>query len=119
MQVRRTMRNSRELHRKEDARMSAGTRQRIAVTRRLPGTAIDRLRAAGEVALNAEDRPPSREELLALIRDADALLCLLTEHIDAAVLEAAPRLRIISNYAVGYNNIDVAAATRRGVLVTN
>lgn len=99
--------------------MEQMTRPRIVVTRVLPGGALDRLRAAGDVVVNEEDRPPSRSELLALVRDADGLLCLITEHVDAEVLDAAPRLRVVSNYAVGINNVDVAAATRRGVLVAN
>jgi len=94
-------------------------RPRIAVTRLLPGGAIDRLRAAGDVTVHAEDRAPTRDELLALVRDADGLLCLLTERVDAVLFDAAPRLRVVSNYAVGVDNVDVAEATRRGVLVTN
>src|SRR5437879_3502868 len=96
-----------------------GSRPRIVVTRVLPGHALERLRVAGDVVLHQEDRAPTREELLAYVRDADALLCLITERIDDEVFDAAPRLRIVSNYAVGVNNIDVAAATRRGILVTN
>ncbi len=92
---------------------------RIAVTRLLPGGAIDRLRAAGDVTVHTADRAPTRDELRALARAADGLLCLLTERIDAALFDAAPRLRVVSNYAVGVDNVDVAEATRRGVLVTN
>jgi glyoxylate reductase len=99
--------------------MDSTARPHIAVTRLLPGGALERLRTASHVVVHEEDRPPSRDELLALVRDADGLLCLLTERIDAEVLDAAPRLRVVSNYAVGVNNIDVAEATRRGILVTN
>jgi glyoxylate reductase len=99
--------------------MDSAVRPRIAVTRLLPGGALERLRTAGHVVVHEEDRPPSRDELLALVREADGLLCLLTERIDAEVLDAASRLRVVSNYAVGVNNVDVAAATRRGILVTN
>jgi len=94
-------------------------RQRIAVTRLLPGGALDRLRTAGNVAVHTDDRAPTRDEVVALARDADGLLCLLTERIDAALFDATPRLRVVSNYAVGVDNIDVAEATRRGILVTN
>ena len=67
-----------------------------------------------------EDRPLERASLLRGVAGADALLCLLTETIDGAVMDAAgPRLRVISNMAVGVDNIDVAAATARGILVTN
>src|SRR3989304_297408 len=63
--------------------------------------------------------PPPREVLLREAAVADGLLALLTDRIDAELLEAAPRLRVVSNVAVGYDNIDVAEATRRAVLVTN
>ena len=83
-----------------------------------PGTKL--LAAAGiEVEQHPHDRPPTREELLAGLRGKEALLCLLTERVDADVLDAAPDLRVVANLAVGYDNIDVAAATARGVVVTN
>ena len=91
---------------------------RIAVTRKLPGTALDRLRAAGhEVDVWPGELPPPREALLELVAPADALLSLLTDRIDAGVLEAAPRLRAIANYAVGSDNIDLGAAAARGIPV--
>ena len=65
-----------------------------------------------------EDRPP-REEMLKRVADKDALVCLLTEKIDQQLLDAAPNLKIIANVAVGYDNIDVPACTRRSVAVTN
>jgi glyoxylate reductase len=99
--------------------VTGGSRPHIVVTRVLPGQALARLRAAGDVSLHEEDRAPARQELLSYVKDAEALLCLITERIDDEVFDAAPRLRIVSNYAVGVNNIDVAAATRRGILVTN
>lgn len=93
---------------------------RIFVTRRLPGTALDALKADYVLAVNEEDRVLTRGELLDGVRGADGLLCLLTDTIDAAVMEAAgPELKVISNYAVGFNNIDVAEATRRRIMVTN
>jgi lactate dehydrogenase-like 2-hydroxyacid dehydrogenase len=67
-----------------------------------------------------EEIPPSREEILAHVRNLDGLLCLLTDQIDAEIMEAAgPQLKIISNHAVGVDNIDVEAATRRGIPVGN
>jgi len=65
------------------------------------------------------DRPATREELLEAASQADALAVTLTEHIDADVLDRAPRLKVVAVYAVGYDNVDVAAATRRGIVVTN
>jgi glyoxylate reductase len=93
---------------------------KILVTRRLPDAALMRLRAAGEVDLNTEDRVLARAELLQRIRGASALVCLLTDTIDGAVLDAAGGgLKVVSNYAVGTNNIDLAAATARRIPVTN
>lgn len=65
------------------------------------------------------DRPPSKPDILAGIRDASAAICTLNERFDGEVLAAAPALRVIANYAVGYNNIDVEAAKARGIVVTN
>jgi len=91
---------------------------RVFVTRPLPGTAVERLRAAGhEVTVHPGPLPPTRAELEAGVAEAEGLLCLLTEMIDAALLDRAPRLRAISNYAVGSDNVDRAAATARGIPV--
>lgn len=91
----------------------------VFVTRPLPAPGIDLLVELGfEVRANDEDRPLQRAELIAGIEQADALLCMLSDRIDVEVLEAAPLLRVISNYAVGFDNIDVAAARQRGVEVT-
>lgn len=93
----------------------------IYVTRRIPVAGLDRLRTASRAfEVNNDDRPLSQEQLLEAVRGRRGILCLLTDRIDEAVLaEAGPDCRVIANYAVGYNNIDVAAATRRGILVTN
>jgi glyoxylate reductase len=91
----------------------------VLVTRRLPSSVLDKLRAAAAVDLYAGDAPISPDELRARLADKDALVCLLTDRVDASVLAAAPGLRIVSNVAVGYNNIDVAAARARGIVVTN
>ena len=92
----------------------------VYVSRPLPEPGTKPLVAAGiEVEQHAPDRPPTHGELLAGLRGKQALLCLLTERIDAEVLDAAPELRVVANLAVGYDNIDVAGATARGVVVTN
>ncbi len=88
------------------------------VTRALPGNALDRLRAAHEVEVWPGELPPSHDELVAGARDAEGLLCLLTDAIDADVIRACPRLRAISNYAVGSDNIDAEAAAARGIEVS-
>lgn len=93
---------------------------RVYVTRPIPEAGLALLRQECEVTVfPEEDRIPSREELIEGVRGKDALLCLLTDEITAEVMDAAPNLKVISNYAVGYNNIDVAAATARGIVVTN
>jgi glyoxylate reductase len=95
-------------------------RARIVVTRRIPEPALDLLRTAGDVWVSAHDRPLARDELLEAVAGADAVVALLHDQVDVALLTAAgPGLRIVANVAVGYDNIDVEAATDRGVLVTN
>jgi glyoxylate reductase len=92
---------------------------RCFVTRRLPGSAIQRLQAAHEVEVWEERLPPMPDELVRHAADVDGLLALLTDRVDEALIEACPRLKTISNYAVGYDNIDLAAAARRGISVGN
>lgn len=92
----------------------------VYVTRRVPQPGLDMLvEACARVEVNPHDRVLTREELLAGVRGRDAVLCLLTDTIDAEVFDAAQGCRIFANYAVGYNNIDVPAATARGIAVTN
>jgi len=93
---------------------------RVYVTRPIPQAGLDLLRQECEVTVfEDQDRLPTKEEVIEGVRGKDALLCLLTEEITAEVMDAAPDLKVISNYAVGYNNIDVEAATARGIVVTN
>jgi glyoxylate reductase len=92
---------------------------RCFVTRKLPGAALERLVSAHEVEVWPERLPPTRERLVARVTDVEGLLCMLTDEIDAALLDHAPLLTVISNYAVGYDNIDVAAAAARGIRVGN
>lgn len=95
------------------------SRPRIFVTRRIPEAGLTRLRANFDVVVNPDDRPLTTEELHRGIADADAVIGLLTDRIDAAFFDAAPNLKGYANYAVGYDNIDVAEATRRGIPVSN
>ena len=92
---------------------------RVFVTRQLPGPALDRLGSIHEVDVWPDRLPPSAEEFAARAAEADGLLTLLTEKVDAALLERCPRLRAIANYAVGYDNIDLAATAARGIPVGN
>lgn len=92
----------------------------VFVTRPIPEPGPSLIRSvAGRVDANEEDRPLRREELLAGVAGRDAVLCLLTDRIDAEVLDAARGCRVFANMAVGYNNVDVDEATKRGVLITN
>jgi glyoxylate reductase len=92
---------------------------RVFVTRALPFPALDRLRAAHEVDEWPGDLPPAPDELRAGVREAEGLLSLVTDRVDAPLLEGAPRLRAIANMAVGTDNIDVEAAAARGIPVGN
>jgi glyoxylate reductase len=92
---------------------------RCFVTRSLPGKALDRLRARHETDVWSGSDPPTREQLIERARDADGLLCLLTDRVDRELLAELPRLRAISNYAVGWDNIDIEAASERGIPVGN
>jgi glyoxylate reductase len=92
---------------------------RVFATFPLPPDAMALLRRVARVRTYAGRQPISRRALLAGARGADGVLCLLTERVDAALLAAAPRLRAVANCAVGYDNVDLAAAARRGIVVTN
>jgi len=90
------------------------------VTRRLPQPALDIIRPIADFTLwDREDVPPAREVLLREVTQVDGLLSLLTDRIDGEVMDAAPRLRVVSNFAVGFDNIDIPAATQRRIVVTN
>lgn len=89
------------------------------VTRRIPGAGIDLLATHFEVDANRDDHPYTPDELAERARGADALVALLTDRIDEALLARCPRLKVVANVAVGYDNVDLAAAQRHGVLVTN
>ena len=80
---------------------------------------MNRLGEVCDLQVGAEQGLLSRESLLTGVREVDGLICLLTDHIDREVIEAGARLRIIANVAVGYNNIELAAAKQRGIYVTN
>lgn len=93
---------------------------RIAVMRRIPEPALELLRGAGDVWVSPHDRPLSAEEMREAAPGATALVTLLHDRVDGALLDAAGSgLRIVANVAVGYDNVDVAACTERGILLTN
>jgi glyoxylate reductase len=92
---------------------------KILITRRLPSSVIQKLEATADVDLYTGEAAIPPGELQARITDKDALVCLLTDAVDRSVIDAAPALKAIANVAVGYNNIDVAYAKSRGIVVTN
>jgi glyoxylate reductase len=95
-------------------------RPRVFVSRRIPDAGLDPIAAACEIDVWEDELPPSRETLLARVAGCDGILTLLTDRVDDALLAAAgPGLKVVSNYAVGYDNVDVAACARRGIAVGN
>lgn len=94
-------------------------RPRVFVSRVIAEPALAMLRAMADVEVWPEELPPPRQVLEEKVRDIDGLLCLLTDTVDGPLLDLAPRLKIVANHAVGFDNIDVPAATARGVLVSN
>jgi glyoxylate reductase len=92
---------------------------RVLVTREIPDEAIRRLKEHFAVESNQKDAPVSPNQLLRKLTGKDGVVTLSTDIISDAVLAKNPQLKIVSNVAVGYNNLDVAAATRRGVMMTN
>ncbi|MBI4465581.1 MAG: D-glycerate dehydrogenase [Acidobacteria bacterium] len=92
---------------------------KVFVTRPIPDSALAKLAAECQVERNEQDRTLPGDELAERLADQDGVLCQLTDRLDEAVIAKAPSLRVIANIAVGYDNIDVACATRRGILVTN
>lgn len=94
---------------------------RVLVTRRLPDGGTDPLVAAGhEIVTPADDAPLTHEQLCTAVAEVDAVVCLLTDRIDEAVIAAGvPRLKVVANVAVGYDNVDVNAAAAAGIAVCN
>ncbi|WP_259313891.1 2-hydroxyacid dehydrogenase [Capillimicrobium parvum] len=93
---------------------------RVVVTRAVPEPALELLRASADVWVSPHDRALSDDELREAVAGADAVVTMLHDRVDGALLDAAgPKLRVVANLAVGYDNVDVAAASARGVVVTN
>src|SRR3989344_4065637 len=92
---------------------------KIFVTRKIPESGIKLLQKSCHVKIYPKDQVIPKDELIKEVKQCDALLCLLTDKIDKEVIDANHKLKIISNYAIGFNNIDVAYATKKGIPVTN
>jgi glyoxylate reductase len=99
--------------------MVHGAVPKVLVSRVLPDEVLAALRPRAAVDAFLEDRPLPRGELLARLKGCQGLICAISEAIDEELLSACPELRVVSNVAVGFNNVDLAAATRQGVVVTN
>ena len=91
----------------------------ILISRILPEEAVARARSRAVVDLHEADKPLGRTELIARLKGRQGLICLITDAIDAPLLAACPDLKVVANVAVGFNNIDLAEATKRGVVITN
>ncbi len=91
----------------------------VLVTGRIPQEVLDSLQREHRVKVNDRDRPMTRRAILELIANQDGLIPMVTDPIDDALMARAPKLRVIANYGVGYNNIELAAASARKILVTN
>lgn len=94
-------------------------RPTLFITRLLPQPVMDAIPRQYRVLVESTDRPLSEHELRHGFSQADAVICTLADRIDTSVLSCTTRLKIIANYAVGYNNIDLSAAAQRGIIVTN
>ncbi len=94
-------------------------KKNVYITRQIPEAGVDLLKEKYRVEIFPENRPISRDLLLKEIRDCDALVCLLSDNIDEEILASSKKLKIVANFAVGYNNIDIAAAKKYGIMVTN
>ena len=92
---------------------------KVFVTRLLPKVAMQRIEQSCEVEFWEKELPPPRKVLIEKVRGAEGLLSLLTDEVDAHLMDEAPHLKVVSNYAVGFDNVDVPEATKRGIMVTN
>jgi glyoxylate reductase len=95
-------------------------KKRVYITRMIPRENIDDLKKCCDVEVNPDDRALTPAELMEKVKGRDGVLTLLTDKVDAAVMDAAgPQCKIFANYAVGFNNFDLEAATARGIILTN
>ncbi|MBM3199892.1 D-glycerate dehydrogenase, partial [Candidatus Woesearchaeota archaeon] len=92
---------------------------KVLVTRRIPDEGMKLLEGKFELDINEEDRVLDKNEIIKRLKGKDALLCLLTDKIDKEVIESNPKIKVISNYAVGFDNVDLATATKHKIPVTN
>jgi len=94
-------------------------RPKVYLTRRMPPAVMERLERETDLACNSEDRSATRSEIIDGLRGRAGLLCNINDQVDAGLMDACPSLKVIANFGVGFNHIDVAAASARKILVTN
>ncbi len=94
-------------------------KMKVFITRMIPEEGFNLLKQNFEVKINEEDKQLSKEDIINGIKGYDALLCLLSDKIDKEIIESTKELKVISNYAVGYDNIDIKEATKKGIVVCN
>src|SRR5436190_514880 len=100
--------------------MTSSPRSRVFVSRRIPDEGLQLITAQTDADIWPDELPPPRDELLRRVEGVDGFLSLLTDQVDDELLDrAGPSLKVVSNYAVGFDNIDVSACTRRGIAVGN
>lgn len=92
---------------------------KILLTREMPGPAMEKLKKEVDLEYVSEETKLTKQEIIDRIKDKDGVISMLDDPIDSDVINAAPNLKVISNYAVGFNNIDIKTATSRGIVVTN
>ncbi len=96
------------------------SRHSVLITRMIPEKAVAYLKAQCDVEVNPHDRPLTKDELLAGAKGKHAVMTMLTDPVNAELMDAVgPQCKIIANYAVGFNNMDIAAATERGIFLSN
>jgi glyoxylate reductase len=99
--------------------MTSALKKRIFVTRRIPVDGLENINQEFDISVWSDDFPPSKEEIVKNAADCEGMVTLLSDPIGADVIEQLPKLRVIAQYAVGYDNIDLKYATKKGIIVTN
>ncbi|MHA1480637.1 MAG: 2-hydroxyacid dehydrogenase [Candidatus Thorarchaeota archaeon] len=94
-------------------------KDRIFVTRKIPGKGLDLLKEKFDTEVWKKETPPGQKQIVELAKDAIGIVTLLSDVIDSEMIESLPKLKVISQYAVGYDNIDISTANKRGIIVTN
>src|ERR1035438_6391558 len=92
---------------------------KVFLTRRMPSAVMERLEHKTDLAWHSEDRAATKAEIIAGLKGRDVLFCNILDRVDAELLDSCPGLRVVANFGVGFNHIDVAAATARKIPVTN